>query len=46
MNYEEAILQMVMLGHNFFVYFDMDTESTNVVYKRKGDAYGLIETYR
>ena len=46
MNYEEAILQMEMLGHNFFVYFDMDTESTNVVYKRKGDAYGLIETYR
>lgn len=46
MNYEEAILQMEMLGHNFFVYFDMDTKSTNVVYKRKGDAYGLIETYR
>ena len=45
-DYEEAILQMEMLGHNFFVYFDMDTESTNVVYKRKGDAYGLIETYR
>ena len=46
MNYEEAILQMEMLGHNFIVYFDMDTESTNVVYKRKGDAYGLNETYR
>ena len=46
MNYEEAILQMEMLGHNFFVYYDMDTESTNVVYKRKGDAYGLIETTR
>lgn len=46
MNYEEAILQMEMLGHDFFIYFDMDTESTNVVYKRKGDAYGLIETYR
>ncbi len=46
MNYEEAILQMEMLGHNFFIYFDMDTESTNVVYKRKGDSYGLIETFR
>lgn len=46
MNYEEAILQMEMLGHNFFVFFDMDTESVNVVYKRKGDAYGLIETNR
>ena len=43
---EEAILQMEMLGHDFFVYFDMDTESVNVVYKRKGDAYGLIETAR
>ena len=46
MNYEEAILQMEMLGHDFYVYFDMDTESVNVVYKRKGDAYGLIETTR
>ena len=44
MNYEEAILQMEMLGHDFFVYLDMDTDSVNVVYKRKGDAYGLIET--
>jgi putative sigma-54 modulation protein len=46
MGYEEAILQMEMLGHNFFVYLDMDTDSVNVVYKRKGDAYGLIETRR
>lgn len=46
MNYEEAILQMEMLGHDFFVYLDMDTDSVNVVYKRKGDAYGLIETTR
>ena len=41
---EEAILQMEMLGHTFFIYLDMDTDSVNVVYKRKGDAYGLIET--
>ncbi|MCF0141215.1 MAG: ribosome-associated translation inhibitor RaiA [Mogibacterium sp.] len=43
---EEAILQMEMLGHDFFVYLDMDTDSVNVVYKRKGNAYGLIETVR
>lgn len=41
---EEAVLQMEMLGHDFFVYLDMDTDSVNVVYKRKGNAYGLIET--
>lgn len=46
MNYEEAILQMEMLDHDFFVYLDMDTDSVNVVYKRKGDSYGLIETAR
>lgn len=43
---EEAILQMEMLGHDFFVYLDMDTDSVNVVYKRKGNSYGLIETVR
>ncbi len=43
---EEAILQMEMLGHDFFVYLDMDTDSVNVVYKRKGNDYGLIETVR
>lgn len=46
MDCEEAILQMEMLGHNFFVYHDMDTDTVNVVYKRKEDAYGLIETRR
>ena len=46
MGAEEAILQMEMLGHDFFVYLDMDTDSVNVVYKRKGNAYGLIETVR
>ena len=43
MNYEEAILQMEMLGHNFFVFFNAETEQVNVVYKRKGNTYGLIE---
>lgn len=44
MNAEEAALQMEMIGHNFFVYFDSETESTNIVYKRDDGDYGLIET--
>ncbi|MGM9929658.1 MAG: ribosome hibernation-promoting factor, HPF/YfiA family [Bacillus sp. (in: firmicutes)] len=43
MDSEEAILQMNMLGHNFFVYTNAETEMTNVVYKRKDGRYGLIE---
>lgn len=43
---EEAILQMEMLGHDFFVFLDMDTDAVSVVYKRKGNAYGIIETDR
>ena len=43
---EEAILQMEMLGHDFFVFLDMDTDAVSVVYKRKGGEYGLIETDR
>ena len=43
---EEAILQMEMLGHDFFVFLDMDTDSVSVVYKRKGNAYGIITTDR
>jgi putative sigma-54 modulation protein len=43
MDSEEAILQMNMLGHNFFVYTNSDTNSTNVVYRRKDGRYGLIE---
>ena len=44
MDVEEAILEMEMLGHNFFVYLDMDTDSVNVVYKRNGGNYGVLET--
>lgn len=40
---EEAILQMELLGHTFFLYLDIDTEENRVVYKRKNDTYGLIE---
>lgn len=43
---EEAVLQMEMLGHDFFVFLDMDTDAVSVVYRRKGNAYGLIETDR
>ncbi|WP_238884580.1 ribosome hibernation-promoting factor, HPF/YfiA family [Clostridium sp. YIM B02551] len=43
MSTEEAILQMELLGHNFFVYQDGETNDMNVVYKRKDGQYGLIE---
>ena len=43
MNSEEAILQMDLLGHNFFVYQDADSSKVNVVYKRKDGDYGLLE---
>lgn len=43
MSAEEAVLQMEMLGHNFFVYLDADTEEVSVVYSRKNGSYGLIE---
>lgn len=40
---EDACIQMELLGHNFFVFFNAETEQVNVVYKRKGNTYGLIE---
>lgn len=43
MSAEEAILQMELLGHNFFVYQDAESEEVNVVYKRKDGNFGLIE---
>lgn len=43
MSSEEAILQMELLGHNFFVYQDADTSKVSVMYKRKDGNYGLIE---
>ena len=41
---EEAILQMELLGHNFFVYKDIETGKICVLYKRKNGNYGIIET--
>jgi len=43
MDPEEACVQMELLGHNFFVYRNAETNEVNVVYKRKGNTYGLIE---
>lgn len=40
---EDACIQMELLGHNFFVFVNAETDQVNVVYKRKGDTYGLIE---
>lgn len=44
MDSEEAVLQMNMLGHSFYVFTDADSNGTNIVYKRKDGKYGLIET--
>lgn len=43
MTLDDAIMQMEMLGHSFFVYKDADSEKIAVVYKRNDGAYGLIE---
>lgn len=43
MDAEEAILQMNLLGHSFFVFSNAETDEVNVVYKRKDGRYGLIE---
>ncbi|MGX7349531.1 ribosome hibernation-promoting factor, HPF/YfiA family [Dolosicoccus paucivorans] len=44
MDSEEAVLQMNMLGHDFFIYTDAQTNETSIVYRRKDGRYGLIET--
>lgn len=44
MNMEEAILQMELLGHNFYMYKDSDLGSIALVYKRRDGGYGVIET--
>ena len=43
MDPEEACIQMDLLGHNFYVFRNALTEEVNVVYKRKGNTFGLIE---
>ncbi|MDN6639378.1 MAG: ribosome-associated translation inhibitor RaiA [Tetragenococcus sp.] len=44
MDSEEAVLQMNMLGHSFFIFEDAETTGTSIVYRRKDGKYGLIET--
>lgn len=43
MDPEDACVQMELLGHSFYVFLNAETEEVNVVYKRKGQTYGLIE---
>lgn len=40
---EDACIQMELLGHSFYVFCNAETDQVNVVYKRKGNTYGLIE---
>ncbi|MCI6812211.1 MAG: ribosome-associated translation inhibitor RaiA [Lachnospiraceae bacterium] len=40
---EDACIQMELLGHNFFVFCNAETDQVNVVYKRKGNTYGIME---
>ena len=46
MTTEDAILQMNLLDHTFFVFLNQDTDTVCVVYRRKDNGYGLIETQR
>ena len=41
---EEAIIEMEMLGHTFFVFKDVETDKVCILYKRKSGNYGIIET--
>lgn len=43
MDEEEAVEQMELLGHDFFVFFNVNTNEVNVIYRRKDGNYGLIE---
>ena len=43
MNPEEAVLQLELVGHDFFVFRNAETETINVVYRRRDGDYGLIE---
>ncbi|WP_195947493.1 ribosome hibernation-promoting factor, HPF/YfiA family [Faecalibacillus intestinalis] len=44
MDMEEAIMQMGLIGHSFFVYRDTETDAISIVYRRNDGDYGLIET--
>jgi len=44
MTVDEAIMQMELLQHSFYIFLDMEADSVNVVYKRNDGGYGLLET--
>jgi len=44
MSVEEAVIQMELTEHNFFIFLDIETDAVSVVYKRKNADYGVIET--
>ncbi len=44
MSVDEAIMQMELLEHSFFVFLNMESDAVNVVYKRKNNDYGILET--
>ena len=43
MDLEEALLQMDLLGHDFFIYVDVEDQTTNVLYRREDGEVGLLE---
>jgi putative sigma-54 modulation protein len=43
MTAEEAVLQLELVGHDFFVFRNIESEDVNVVYRRRDGEYGLIE---
>ena len=43
MTAEEAVLQLELVGHDFFVFRDADSDEVNIVYRRRQGGYGLIE---
>ena len=43
MTAEEAVLQLELVGHDFFVFRNADSEEVNIVYRRREGGYGLIE---
>ncbi|MGR5757886.1 ribosome hibernation-promoting factor, HPF/YfiA family [Streptococcus pneumoniae] len=45
MDLEEAILQMDLLGHDFFIYVDVEDQTTNVIYRREDGEIGLLEVF-
>jgi putative sigma-54 modulation protein len=46
MSDEEALLQLELIGHDFFVFVNAESDEVNVIYKRRDGNYGLIEPTR